>query len=65
MAFQLFLIIACAWLFLGKLLFQVKYVTMQNSISLSPKDQGKISHAEDNGYVYVIVLIDIFNVTVL
>ncbi|XP_023391948.1 zinc finger protein 438 isoform X3 [Pteropus vampyrus] len=25
----------------GKLLFQVKYVTMQNSISLSPKDQGE------------------------
>lgn len=63
--FNYFLIIAYAWLFLGKLLFHVKYIVMQNSISLSPKNQGKTSHAKDNGYVYVIVLIDIFNVTEL
>lgn len=37
------------------IVIQVKYIIMQNSLSVPPKDQqGKINHAEENGHVYVI-----------
>ena len=32
----------------------VQYIIMQNSLSVPPKDQGKINRAEENGNACVI-----------
>ena len=49
-----------------EVVIQVKYIIMQNSLSVPPKNQGKINHAWESGHVCGIKsLIDTFNVTIL